>query len=339
MKKLMALVLALSMFLMAVPALAETADTTGSSGLSALFGSGEGEEGSSGLSSMLSGILGEDGIKGLVQQLISTILVKLATAKEGSLLNKLYTALAGKFASSADGGEGVVSRLLGGLMSGDGTGAEGSGSLDLSGLLGSSGESAGSGESLDLSGLLASSGESAGTGEGFDLNSLLSGITGGEAAEGLDLNSLLTVVGEGETGTEADLGELDISEEDLNSLFASLFGGLNSKPADAVAAESVDQFLGTWTQKKIIDLETGKEIPLEQMSSKDDPAQDTITIQKDSIFLFEAPGETKSTGTLEIKDGACVYSDDGMELAFFLTADGLVYMEFCGMGIYFAKAE
>lgn len=195
MKKLLALVLALAMFLTVAPAFAENTGTAEDgnfmSMLGSMFGSEAGTEdqGAGELKGLLGGLFGGEGGFDL-SALIEPLVQKLSSIK-GIKMSDIIDALKDKIGGLKD----KIAGLLGGVT----RGADSEGGL--SGVL----------DNLF--------GGEAGSESGFDLGGVLGGLFGeSENAEG-DLSTLADLLG---TGSKSE-GAEGTSEDDLNSLLGQLF--------------------------------------------------------------------------------------------------------------------
>lgn len=237
---------------------------------------------------------------------------------EAAMLDSLLASLG---LSGEDGDSGLD---LKSLLNGDGEEGEGFGGM-LSGLLGSLSAGVGEdGEGLGgmLSGLLGSL--SAGVGEdgeglGGMLSGLLGSLTSGEGeisgGEQIDLSALLGLFGE----EAADLIDLPADEAALDALVAAEWAlMLIDKPEEAIAAESKDQFFGTWRLYSL-SLE-GVEIPANSMDDTASPF--IVTLSEDTFQLLDGDTETTTKIKSELVDGALVVSSNENLANFYLLKNG-----------------
>lgn len=171
-----------------------------------------------------------------------------------------------------------------------------------------------------------------------ELLGLLGGLFGGEAGEGeegadLDLSALLGgEAGEGEEG--ADL--------DLSVLLGALLGGEESETKSIetvyVAAETKEQFFGTWnlTKATIFDVP----VTLEDVASLLKIPLTLQVIVADGSFAMVAEGEPKPEEvTMELVDGALSLTQEGDEtMVLKLTDAGELVMEIRFVSLYFVPA-
>lgn len=171
-----------------------------------------------------------------------------------------------------------------------------------------------------------------------ELLGLLGGLFGGEAGEGeegadLDLSALLDgEAGEGEEG--ADL--------DLSVLLGALLGGEESETKSIetvyVAAETKEQFFGTWnlTKATIFDVP----VTLEDVASLLKIPLTLQVIVADGSFAMVAEGEPKPEEvTMELVDGALSLTQEGDEtMVLKLTDAGELVMEIRFVSLYFVPA-
>ena len=300
MKKILAMVLAFSLALSALPVFAESGAEEPAGGLLSLLT----EKTGGGLGEVLSGLMEKlQGSKTEIASMLALLKAKLknSDSKIGKLVSGLLDMLQG---DSADLGSllggilgGGSNKGLGSLLGGDGSG------MDLGSLLG------GDGSGMDLGSLLG------GDGSGMDLGSLL----GGDGS-GMDLSSLL-----GGDGSGMDLG----------SLLGSLLGGedageLSAEDADILTklkeaeeipdividqkdVTNVDEFFGKWMTNRFYigeeatDLsDTGEYITIDETG---------LTIYSEGEVFREVKGEMK------IEDNKLLIQEGEDWLEYTLTVD------------------
>ncbi len=309
MKKIIALVLVLCMTAFACSAFAEESSGLGSL-LSGLMGEESGE-GGEGLEGLLGGLLGGEGEEG-GEGGLGSLLGGLLSGGEGG------EGLGGKLSSLLEslGGEGGLKDKLEGLLAGL-TGEGGA----LSGLLSSLGGEGG------LGGLL---GGLLGGGEGGQgLGGLLSGLLGGEGEEA-------SRSAEGAEGTES--GEEVLDEEKLEALLNAMSEEAETVGQDAAAAESVEQFYGTWTLSGIsvggqkMTLEEMKAMGMEEMTA-------SIVIDEKGLRDPEAAAEEAGDVNMALVDGKLQVTEGEMVTNVFLTAEGELGVDLVVFVMYFVRAE
>ena len=280
----------------------------------------------------------------LVVCMVMTACAAFAESSSGGL-SSLFGGLMGGSQGSGEGGG--LSSLFGGLMGG-GESGQGGGLADLfSGLMGG-GENGQGGGLADLFGGLM--GGSQGSGEGGGLADLFGGLMGGsEGGEGGGLADLFGSLMGGAQESELPVGdsttEAAPAEDDTApaaeeaQLTPEAEAGLEAlanviseaSPATYIAAESAEQFYGTWRMTGII--VNGYKFDMEALTEgEEDPAYMVLRLSEEVFDLFEAGEEPapKTITSSELVDGALkinFFEDGQPETAnFMLTDDGELHI-------------
>ena len=293
-KKLIALFLALCMVCAMIPALAETAAETEVNAEELLA---EGEAGD--WAALLGGLGAGEGEERGLGDLFGSVLGGLSSGEEGGL-GDLFGSVLGGLGSGEEGGLGdLLGSVLGSLGS-----EEGGLSGLVSSLLGSLFE-----DGSSLSGLVNSLLGSLSSGDGSGLGAFLGG-------ENADLGTKSIVEGEA------------VESEDLDAFLSML--SQNDVPANAIKAESAEQFFGTW---KLVRAKIGQtEVTVEELG---ETAQMVLSADSFSMKMEEEYTEAITT---ELADGALVVTMEGEPVKLYLTDAGELVLALGFMDLYFAPA-
>ena len=235
--------------------------------------------------------------------------------------------------------------LLGGLMSGAGEGGEGSGLGALLGGLMGGGKEGGSLSNL-IKTLLEKLKES---GIGAKLSALLGQLTSGSGLSGLlgglkmtdetETTEELPEAAEDAAGTEAAGTEPTQEEvaEFLNGLM-TMFTAHAQAPANAVKADSMDQFVGVW--KLASASANGEEIALTEIVIPESDMTDLLTITDSDVYFLEAADAAQQEAeAIELAEGGLFVTDDGVVISMYLTEAGQLYVYVGGLEMLFDSVQ
>ena len=265
------------------------------------------ESSSGGLSSLFGGLMG--GSQG---------------SGEGGGLGSLFGGLMGGGESGQGGG---LADLFGGLMGG-GENGQGGGLADLFGGLMGGSENGQGGGLADLFGGLMGGSEG---GEGGGLADLFGSLMGGAQESELPVGDSTTEAAPAADDTAPAAEEAQLTPEEQAGLDALASVISEASPATYIAAESAEQFYGTWRMTGII--VNGYKFDMEALTEgEEDPAYMVLRLSEEVFDLFEAGEEPapKTITSSELVDGALkinFFEDGQPETAnFMLTDDGELHI-------------
>lgn len=260
---------------------------------------------SEGLGALLGGLMSGAGEGGEGSGLGALLGGLMGGGKEGGSLSNLIKTLLEKLKESGIGAK--LSALLGQLTSGSG----------LSGLLG---------------GLTGGNGE----GSGMDLSGLLGGL---KMTDETETTEELPEAAEDAAGTEAAGTEPTQEEvaEFLNGLM-TMFTAHAQAPANAVKADSMDQFVGVW--KLASASANGEEIALTEIVIPDSDMTDLLTITDSDVYFLEAADAAQQEAeAIELAEGGLFVTDDGVVISMYLTEAGQLYVYVGGLEMLFDSVQ
>ncbi len=260
----------------------------------------------------------------LVVCMVMTACAAFAESSSGGL-SSLFGGLMGGSQGSGEGGG--LGSLFGGLMGG-GESGQGGGLADLFGGLMGGGENGQGGGLADLFGGLMGGSEG---GEGGGLADLFGSLMGGAQESELPVGDSTTEAAPAADDTAPAAEEAQLTPEEQAELDALASVISEASPATYIAAESAEQFYGTWRMTGII--VNGYKFDMEALTEgEEDPAYMVLRLSEEVFDLFEAGEEPapKTITSSELVDGALkinFFEDGQPETAnFMLTDDGELHI-------------
>ena len=216
-------------------------------------------------------------------------------------------------------------------------------------------------ESVDGGSVSTSSNASEGEQALDSLKGLLSGLVTGitSSAQGTEdgseetntgeqaldsLKGLLSGLVSGGEGSEDGAEETNTGEQPLDSLKGLLSGlvsgsGEGAEGPKYVAAENIEQFYGTWKFSSATMF--GQTVTLEQLGDKVKDLTLEFRISEEGLTGFGSSDKADVTvlekTQLKLVDGALSFTDDGTAVAMHLTEEDELYFDLSFMGFYFTR--